>query len=415
MGTWCLEQEKRMTRPLDGIRVLDLGRLIAGPFVGQMLGDLGAEVIKIEHKGEGDIARIINPPFALDKDGKKTGESALSLAMNRNKLSVELDISTSAGQDVLKRLAAESDILIENMRTGTLQRFGLGYDVLHASNPNLIYCSISGYGQTGPYAKRSAKDSSLQAMSGLMSLTGEADGEPMKVGYPVADVTAGMYGVMAVLAALRHREVQGGQGQHIDIGLLDCQIAALGHRHQAYFLTGKAPHRNGNAPPNTAMARQFECSDEWIMISADADNEFPVFCKAIGHPGLNEDPRFSTQGARVANVDALLDILRPIIRSRTSAEWIRILSDERIICAPIYSIPQVFEDPHVKERGATTMVHHDQLGEIRILTNPIRYSATPIGDYRASPPLGRDTTAVLEEVLGLSEADIAALRQDGAI
>ncbi|GGH62620.1 CoA transferase [Frigidibacter albus] len=404
-----------MTRPLDGIRVLDLGRLIAGPFVGQMLGDMGAEVIKIEHKGQGDIARHINPPFALDKDGNKTGESALSLAMNRNKLSLELDISTPAGQEVMKKLAAEADILVENMRTGTLKRYGLDYEALRQINPGLIFCSISGYGQTGPYSKRSAKDSSLQAMSGLMSMTGDADGEPMKAGYPVADVTAGMYATMAILGALRHREVQDGAGQFIDIGLLDCQIAALGHRNQAYFLTGKAPRRNGNVPPNTAMARQFECADEWMMISADADNEFPVFCQAIGHPELNEDPRFSTQGARVTNIAALLEIMNPIIRSRTSAEWIRILSDARIICAPIYSIAQVFEDPHVQERGATTTVQHDQLGEIRLLSNPIRYSETPLTGYRASPPLGRDTQMVLEKVLELSQPEIDALRDGGAI
>jgi crotonobetainyl-CoA:carnitine CoA-transferase CaiB-like acyl-CoA transferase len=399
-----------MSGPLSGIRVLDFGQLIAGPWIGQMLGDFGADVIKVERPDTGEIGRTITPPFLKDKNGEKIGHSALTMAMNRNKRSIEVDITSKKGQALIKRLIPKVDIVIENLRAGTMQRYELDYESLRAIRPDLIYCSVSGYGQTGPYRNRSAKDSSLQAMSGLMSLNGDRDGPPYKVGFPIADVTAGLYGVIAVQSALRYREVVGGGGQYIDLSLLDCQIATIGHRFQSYLSTGVAPTRNGNAPPNTAMARPFRCADEWIMISADADNEFPVFCQAIGHPELAADPRFSSQGARVENLAALLTVLEPILGQKSGSEWITLLSERRIICAPIYSIAQVFDDPQVQARGMKVHVNHPRLGETSILANPIRFSASPITEYRAPSAVGEHTEEVLRELLDLSEEDVQDLR-----
>lgn len=330
-------------RPLDGIVVIDIGQLIAAPLVGQMLGDLGATVIKVENRGKGDLSRFIVEPIYRNPDGDPIGESVLSFAMNRNKRSIEVDISTEDGQGIIRALADKADVLIQNLRVGTMERFGLGWDNLKESNPALIMCSISGYGQTGPYARRSAKDSSLQAMSGLMSLTGQAEGEPQKVGYPVADVNAGLYATIAILAALRGRDTQGGRGQHIDISLLDCQIAALGHRILSYFVSGRVPLRNGNVPPGTSMARTIQCRDAWITISADADNEFPVFCRVLGRPELAADPRFSDQAGRSRNIDALLAEIEPIMRSRDAAAW-----DRRPVRGAHHLFPDLYHRPDAR-------------------------------------------------------------------
>ncbi|MCS6932655.1 MAG: CoA transferase [Acetobacteraceae bacterium] len=392
------------TGPLKGLRVLDLTRVLAGPTCTQMLGDLGAEVIKIERPGVGDDTRGFAPPMMPG-----TGQSAYFVGANRNKRSVTLDISAPEGQAVLRRLLDACDILVENFKVGTLAKYGFGYEQVHATHPHIIYCSITGFGQTGPYAARPGYDSLIQAMGGVMSLTGEPDGLPQKVGVPVADLFAGLYGCIGILAALRHRE-RTGRGQQVDIGMLDAHVAWLANQGMNYLATGEDPPRLGNQHPNIVPYQVFATADGHIMLSIGNDPTFARFCEAEGLAHLPADERFATNAARVRNRALVTETLTPVMRRRTTAEWIERLEALKIGCGPINRLSQVFADPQVIARQAVVEMPHPQAGTVKVIANPVRLSETP-ADYRLAPPaLGADTDAVLRDLAGLTEDEIAALR-----
>ena len=395
--------------PLAGLTVLDLTRVLAGPTCVQMLGDLGATVVKIEKPGSGDDTRGFTPPTLPGTD-----QSAYFAGTNRNKRSVTLDIAKPEGQKIARALIAKSDILVENFKVGTLARYGLAYDQLATEHPGLVYCSITGFGQTGPYAERPGYDSLIQAMGGIMSLTGEPDGAPMKVGVPVADLFAGLYGAIGVLAALRHREATG-QGQHIDIGMLDTHCAWLANQGMNYLASGQNPPRLGNEHPNIVPYQVFATADGHIVVSIGNDPTFARFCESFGLDHLLKDARFVTNAARVANRAFVTDTLAPILGAHSSAWWLERLEAIKVGCGPINTLEQVFSDPHVLARGnLIDMVQADGT-EMRLVANPVRLSETPV-DYRLPPPmLGEHTEEVLSEMLGLDEAARAALRRDGVI
>ncbi|MDX2238232.1 MAG: CaiB/BaiF CoA-transferase family protein [Hyphomonadaceae bacterium] len=400
---------------LHGVRVLDLSRVLAGPWATQILGDLGADVIKIEKPGAGDDTRGWGPPFIDTRDG---ADAAYFLAANRNKKSVTLDFTKPAGADVLRRLIPRCHILVENFKTGALRKYGLDYERVRALNPALVYCSVTGFGQTGPYAQRAGYDYLIQAMGGLMSITGQPDGapgaEPMKVGVAVADLFTGMYAVTAILAALRHAEATG-EGQHIDVSLLDCQTAMLANQAMNYLVSGVAPTRMGNAHPNITPYQVFQASDGYFVLAVGNNDQFRRFCAASGLDALAEDPRFSDNAARLAHRDALIAAIAPTLAGKTIDAWIALFEDAGVPCGPINTIDRVFADPHVQARGAVhTMTRSDGVAT-RLVANPIRMSATPPQALHAPPPLGADTDAVLRDALGLDDAAIAALRADGAV
>ncbi|MFT2093092.1 CaiB/BaiF CoA transferase family protein [Acidiphilium multivorum] len=395
--------------PLAGLTVFDLTRVLAGPTCVQMLADLGAEVIKIEKPGSGDDTRGFAPP-ALPG----TEQSAYFAGANRNKRSVTLDIAKPEGQKLARALIAKSDILVENFKVGTLPRYGLGYNDLRADNPGLIYCSITGFGQTGPYASRPGYDSLIQAMGGIMSLTGVPDGQPMKVGVPVADLFAGLYGAIGVLAALRHREITG-QGQHIDIGMLDTHVAWLANQGMNYLATGKNPPRLGNEHPNIVPYQVFATEDGHIVLSIGNDPTFARFCNAFGLEHLLADERFATNAARVANRAFVTDTLAAVLARHPSAWWLERLEELKIGCGPINTLEQVFADPHVIARGNLIEMTRSDGVPVKLVANPVRLSETPV-DYRLAPPmLGEHTDEVLTNMLGLDEPARAALRRDGII
>jgi crotonobetainyl-CoA:carnitine CoA-transferase CaiB-like acyl-CoA transferase len=397
------------TGPLKGLRVLDLTRVLAGPTCTQMLGDLGAEVIKIERPEAGDDTRGFAPPY-----WPETRESAYFLGVNRNKQSVTLDIARPEGQAVIHRLLEHSDILVENFKVGALAKYGLGYEQLKAKHPRLIYCSITGFGQTGPYAPRPGYDALIQAMGGVMSLTGEPKGSPQKVGVPVADLFAGLYGCIGILAALNHRHATG-QGQHIDIGMLDTHVAWLANQGMNYLATGENPPRLGNQHPNISPYQEFPTKDGYIILAIGNDPTFERFCRAFGVAHLLEDPRFTTNAKRVENRDLVTETLTPVMRSRTTAEWVEALEREKIGCGPINTLKDVFADPHVRAREMVVRMPHGSGVEISVIANPVKLSATP-PDYRSPPPvLGEHTQAVLGGLLGMDEAEIAALREKGVL
>jgi len=402
--------------PLSGITVLDLTRILAGPYCTQILGDLGADVIKIERPGAGDDTRRFGPPFLKGADGEDTQESAYFIGANRNKRSVALDISTPEGQAVLRRLAAKSDVLVENFKKGNLARYGLGYDDLEADHPGLVYCSITGFGQTGPYAERPGYDPLIQAMGGIMSVTGEPDGEPMKAGVPIADIMAGMYATVAINAALRSREVDG-RGQYIDIGMLDTQVAWLSIQAMNYLIGGAPPPRLGNGHPNIVPYQVFATADGHIMLTIGNDTQFRRFCEFAGCVELADDERFATNGARVRNRVALIEKMTPVLASKPSRVWLAELEKRTIGCGPINTVDQVFADPHVKARGMVIGMKHDAVGgrEVPLVASPLRLSETPVS-YRHTPPvLGADTEAVLRSVLDMDDAELAKLREQGVI
>ncbi|WP_027285057.1 CaiB/BaiF CoA transferase family protein [Rubritepida flocculans] len=397
------------TGPLKGLRVLDLTRVLAGPTCTQMLGDLGAEVIKIERPEAGDDTRGFAPPF-----WPETKESAYFLGVNRNKQSVTLDIAKPEGQAVIHRLLPHCDILVENFKVGALAKYGLGWEQLKAKHPRLIYCSITGFGQTGPYAPRPGYDALIQAMGGVMSLTGEPKGSPQKVGVPVADLFAGLYGCIGILAALNHRHSTG-EGQHIDIGMLDTHVAWLANQGMNYLATGENPPRLGNQHPNISPYQEFPTKDGYIILAIGNDPTFERFCRAFGVPHLLEDPRFQTNAKRVENRDLVTATLTPVMTSRTTAEWVEALEREKIGCGPINTLKDVFADPHVQARGMVVKMPHGSGAEIEVIANPVKLSATP-PDYRSPPPvLGEHTEAVLRGLLGMGEAEIAALREKGVL
>jgi crotonobetainyl-CoA:carnitine CoA-transferase CaiB-like acyl-CoA transferase len=397
------------TGPLKGLRVFDLTRVLAGPTCAQMLGDLGADVVKIERPGAGDDTRGFAPPVMPG-----TTESAYFVGVNRNKQSVTLDIGQPEGQEIALKLIADCDILVENFKVGALAKYGLGYEQLHARFPRLIYCSITGFGQTGPYAPRPGYDSLIQAMGGVMSLTGEPDGLPQKVGVPVADLFAGLYGCIGILAALRHRDLTG-QGQQIDIGMLDTHVAWLANQGMNYLATGENPARLGNQHPNIVPYQVFPTADGHIVLSVGNDPTFKRFCEALNLTHLLEDARFATNAARVSNRQLVTDTLGPVMMQHPTAWWIDRLEALKIGCGPINKLSQVFEDPHVVARGMVLEMAHGSGQTVKVIANPVKLSESP-ADYRIPPPmLGEHTEAVLGERLGLNAAALAALREKKVI
>jgi crotonobetainyl-CoA:carnitine CoA-transferase CaiB-like acyl-CoA transferase len=396
--------------PLSGVTVIDLTRVLAGPTCTQMLGDLGADVIKIERPGAGDDTRKFAPPFLRDGDGNDTSESSYFMGANRNKRSVALDIAKPEGAALVKKMALAADCLCENFKTGDLKRYGLGYDDLKGENPKLVYCSVTGFGQTGPYAPRPGYDFLIQGMGGLMSITGEPEGEPQKVGVPIADIMAGMYAGVAVNAALRHAAITG-EGQYIDIGMMDTTVAMLANAGMNYLYAGSLG-RLGNAHPNIVPYQPFKCADGYIIVAIGNDSQFQRFCELAGRTDLCADADFATNDARVRNRAKLLPVLNDIFAARPSAEWLAGLEAQKIGCGPINNLQQVFDDPHVKARGMVIRMDHPMAGPdgAALIGSPMRFSETAV-TYRRPPPLiGEHTEEVLREKLGLRDDDIAALR-----
>jgi crotonobetainyl-CoA:carnitine CoA-transferase CaiB-like acyl-CoA transferase len=401
-----------MAGPLAPYRVLDLSRVLAAPWVGQTMADLGAEVIKVERPGSGDETRGWGPPFLADEDGESTGESAYFLSANRGKKSVAVDISTAEGQRIVRDLAAKSDVLLENYKVGGLARYGLDYDSVAAVNPGLVYCSITGFGQDGPYAGRAGYDFMIQGMSGLMSVTGEAAGMPMKVGVAVSDLFTGLYATVAILAALSHRE-RGGAGQHLDMALLDCQIAALANQTSNLHISGKAPVRMGNAHPNIVPYEAVPTADGHIILAIGNDRQYAKFCEVARCPELIGDARFAGNVARVANRDALMPLIYEITRRRSSADWIAALQAVHVPCGPINGLDQVFDDPQVRHRGMRIELDHPLAGTVPLTASPMRFSGTPIEYDRAPPLLGQHTREVLCGLLGRDAVAVEDLMARG--
>ncbi|MEY2818432.1 MAG: hypothetical protein RL275_1895 [Chloroflexota bacterium] len=392
-------------QPLQNIRVLDLSRVLAGPYCTMVLGDLGAEVIKVEPP-EGDETRGWGPPFA-------EGESAYYLCVNRNKRSMVVNLKTDEGREILRELAMQSDVLVENFRPGTLKKFGLDFETLHELNPRLIYCSISGFGQTGPLRDMPGYDFMIQAMGGIMSVTGEPDGEPMKVGVAVADLFAGQNAVISILAALQARTFTG-EGQYIDIALFDSELGWLANVASNFLISGKNPKRYGNAHANIVPYQSFQASDGWFVVAVGNDKQFEAFCKVIGKPELSADKRFSTNSARVQNRELLIPLLKPIFMQKTVSEWLALIGDQ-FPCGPINNFDQVFSMPHVKEREMLVQMEHPTIGALPLVGSPLKMGGTPVS-YRLPPPLmGQHTKDILRESLGYSDEKVMALAKGGCI
>ena len=406
-----------MTAPLASLRVLDLTRVLAGPWATQTLADLGAEVIKVEKPGEGDDTRGWGPPFVTKPDGS-SGDAAYFLSTNRGKRSVEIDMASPEGQALIRGLAERSDVLVENFKVGGLKKYGLDYESLKSHNPRLVYCSITGFGQTGPYAQRAGYDFMIQGMAGLMSITGQPDGapgaEPMKVGVAFADIFTGLYATIGILAALAYRE-QSGEGQFIDMALLDSQVAVLANQALNYLVSGKPPTRLGNAHPNIVPYQTFATADGHIIIAVGNDRQFREFCRIAGVADLAADERFSSNRKRVENRAALVAPLAEAMRARTTAEWVAALEAAAVPCGPINRLDQVFADAQVKARGLSLDLTRPDGTVTPGVANPIRLSASPIEHTRAAPALGADTDEVLARVLGMDAGTIERLREAGVI
>jgi len=404
------------TGALSGVTVIDLTRVLAGPYCTQMLGDLGADVIKIERPGSGDDTRKFAPPFVTDNEGKETTESAYFMSANRNKRSVEIDLTSKAGQNIIRKLVLEADVLVENFKTGNLSKYGLGYDDLKELNPKLVYCSITGFGQTGPYAKRPGYDFLIQGMGGIMSITGEADREPQKVGVPIADIMSGMFAAVAINAALRHAALSG-EGQYIDIGMLDTQVAWLVNQGMNFLHSGEA-ERLGNAHPNIVPYQVFKSSDGHIVLAIGNDKQFKTFCEFAGAPELPSNPKFASNDARVNNRAETVELIQNLIIQKPSQYWLDELEKMKIGCGPINSLEQTFTDPHVLEREMITKIPHPLIkedGGAKLIASPLRLSETPVA-YRHHPPLlGEHTNEVLTEKLGLNDEELDKLRKNGVI
>ncbi len=402
-----------MTPALSGLRVLDLTRVLAGPWATQMLSDFGAEVIKIEKPGEGDDTRGWGPPFVKKVDGSE-GDAAYFNAANRGKKSVCIDMAKPEGASLIKALAAKSDILVENFKVGGLKKYGLDYESLAKFNPRLIYCSITGFGQNGPYANRAGYDFMIQGMAGVMSITGEPDGEPMKMGVAFSDIFAGLHAVIGIEAALIARATTG-KGQHIDISLLDCQVSVLANQAMNYLVSGKAPKRLGNAHPNIVPYQTFETKDGHIIMAVGNDRQFAEFCRIIGAHHVGEDPRFTTNRGRVENRDVLIPLLRPFLKLRGTAEWVNYFEVAAVPCGPINTIDQVFENEQVKARGLLQEAEGPDGRKVPTVANPILFSGSHVAMPTPSPLLGQDTIAVLKDVLGLSSREAEALQALGVV
>jgi formyl-CoA transferase len=407
-----------MPGPLSHIRVLDLSRVLAGPWCGQNLADLGAEVIKIERPGTGDDSRAFGPPWLKDRSGRDTKESAYFASANRGKKSVTVNLSKPGGQDIVRSLARQSDVLIENYKVGDLARYGLGYEDLKKIHPRIIYCSVTGFGQTGPYRERPGYDFMIQGMGGVMSITGERDdlpgGGPQRVGIPIADIMTGMYATVAICAALAHRETSGA-GQHLDLALLDTQVGVLANQGMNFLATGQPPGRIGNAHPNIVPYQPFRTKDGDVILACGNDNLFNKFCEMAGCQHLASDPRFSTNSKRVENRDAITALLAEIFRKRTTKEWCDALEAAGVPNGPINNLKQVFDEPQVAARGMRIELEHPLAGKVPLIASPMKFSGTPL-EHRAAPPtLGQHTDEVLSRLLGLGEAAIAKLRAEGVI
>ena len=407
-----------MSGALSHIRVLDLSRVLAGPWAGQIFGDLGAEVIKVERPGSGDDTRHWGPPYIKDAEGNDSREAAYFQSANRNKQSLTLDFTQSEGQRLVRELVAQCDVLLENFKVGGLAAYGLDYESLKAINPRLIYCSITGFGQSGPYAKRAGYDFMIQGLGGLMSLTGRPEGEegagPMKVGVALTDILTGLYATVGVLAALNQRE-QSGVGQHIDVALLDVQVACLANQAMNYLATGVSPKRLGNAHPNIVPYQDFPSADGNFILAVGNDGQFRKFCEVAGIANFADDPRFVTNKARVAHRAELIPLLRQATVFKTTAQWIEQLEKAGVPCGPINDLQQVFADPQVQARGLRLDLPNALGSSTPQVASPLRLSATPVA-YRSAPPLlGQHTEALLQRLLGMSETQIAELREAGVI
>ena len=402
-----------MSGALTGLRVLDLTRVLAGPWATQMLADFGAEVIKIEKPGEGDDTRGWGPPFVKNADGSE-GDAAYFHSANRGKKSVCIDMAKPEGAQLIKDLAVKSDILVENFKVGGLAKYGLDYASLSKINPRLVYCSITGFGQTGPYANRAGYDFMIQGMAGVMSITGEPNGEPMKMGVAFSDVFAGLHAMIGIQAALYARE-KSGKGQHIDISLLDSQVAVLANQAMNYLVSGKVPKRLGNEHPNIVPYQTFETSDGHIIMAVGNDRQYAEFCRIIGAPHLAAEDTYKTNRGRVEHRAELVPALRPYLKTRTTAEWVSAFEADAVPCGPINSIDQVFENPQVKARGLLRELHGDDGRKVPSIANPVVFSSNTDKMARPSPLLGQDTDAVLTGVLGLSGVDADALKAKGVV
>ena len=405
--------------PLSNIRVLDLSRVLAGPWASQMLADMGAEVIKVELPGRGDDSRMFGPTFLKDAQGRNTRESAMYVSANRNKKSVTINLAHAEGQDLVRRLAAKSDVLLENFKVGNLQRYGLDYEAIRAVNPAIVYCSLTGFGQSGPYSHRLGYDTVFQAMGGLMSVTGEPDdapgGGPMKVGPSIVDVITGLYVSNAILGALYHRDAAGGNGQYIDVALFDSIVAALSHYTADYLISGVPPVRRGTEGNGGMPSRMFRCSDGAIVMIAGNDEQYRRFCAALGRPDLADDPRFLTNVDRVRNRRALTEIFVALIAPWKQDELLRTLEAAGVAAGPINDLQQVFDDPQSRHRGLAVEVPHPLAGTVKLNVNPIRYRETPLDRHSAPPLLGQHTDEVLSSVLGLSVQECERLREAGIV
>jgi len=407
-----------MPAPLSHIRVLDLSRVLAGPWASQFLADMGAEVIKIERPRSGDDTRAWGPPFALEPTENDPGISAYFACANRGKQSVTVDIAHPKGQELIRKLAARSDVLLENFKVGGLAKYGLDYESLKAINPRLVYCSITGFGQTGPYAPRAGYDFLVQAMGGLMSITGEPDdvpgGGPVKVGVAISDQMAGMNALAAILTALLKRE-RTGEGEYIDVALLDSTVAALINQASTYLVSGTVPQRMGNAHPTVVPYQAFQTADGHIILAIGNDGQFQRFCAVAGLEALAEDARYRTNAARIINRETLIPRIAEALRKRTSSDWIALLESKAVPCGPINTIDQVFADPQVQARGMRRVLNHETAGPLPVVANPVRMATHDTTSAKAPPMLGESTDTVLSGVLGLSADEIAALRAEGIV
>jgi crotonobetainyl-CoA:carnitine CoA-transferase CaiB-like acyl-CoA transferase len=407
-----------MAKALEHLRVLDLSRIFAGPWATQNLADLGAHVIKVERPGRGDDTRAWGPPFLKDEQGNDTTNSSYFMSVNRGKHSITVDIATKEGQDIIRELAKTVDVVVENYKVGTLKRYGLDYETLSAANPRLVYCSITGFGQTGPYAPLPGYDFVFQGMSGLMSLTGKSDSEPgggpMKYGVAITDLTTGMYAAFAILAAIEHRRISG-RGQYIDLSLLDCAVSLTSYMSMNYFMSGKIPQRMGNVHSNIVPYQVFRCKQGDIIMAVGNDTQFADMCNAIGKPELAQDERFKRNSDRVRNRLALEQILDELLKQRTMLEWVEIFEKHNVPSGPIYTLDQVFEDVQVKHRGMKTTLEHEVGVSVPSVDSPIRLSDTPLQLTKSAPTLGNANEQVLKGELGLTDKQIQGLKDKGII
>ena len=410
------------TGPLKGLRILDMSRILAGPTCTQILGDLGADVIKIERPGAGDDTRKWGPPYVKDSDGNDTSESAYYLCANRNKRSLTVDITKAEGQQIIRKLAAKCDVLIENYKVGGLKKYGLDYSAMKDEFPDLIYCSISGFGQTGPKSHRLGYDFMIQAMGGIMSVTGEPDGSPMKVGVGIADVMCGMYAAVSILAAVRHRDqsgnsTAGGNGQHIDLSLLDSQAAWLINSGSNYLTSRENQHRLGNAHPNIVPYQVFQTSDSFFVLAVGNEIQFRKFCEFAGAPDLPEDPRFKTNTDRVKNRNILAPMLTELTQRNSTQFWLEGLEKLQVPCGPVNTIKDVFDDPQIQHREMEISLPHplSGKGDVSLIGSPVKMSATPVSYRHAPPTLGQHTNEILAEMLGMDEEECRELAQKGVV